>query len=331
MTPEPPAAAEAPLLQVRDLSVSYGTRHHGRRVRVRALAGVSFELDSGQTLGVVGESGSGKSTLARALLRLIGVDGGRILWRGADLLGLRGHELLVVRGRLQMIFQDGLAALDPRQRIGAALEEPLLVLRPSLTSMQRRERVLAMLDRVGLEPAHLARYPHEFSGGQAQRIGIARALLPAPELVVCDEPLSSLDLATKAQITALLQQLQRELKLALLLIAHDLPAVQKLCERVLVLYLGRVMELAPRESLFRAPRHPYTRALLQAVPIADPQRARARAPAPILGDMPSSLTPPSGCVFRTRCPHGIARCAAEVPALRRLGDSEVACHRAGEI
>jgi oligopeptide transport system ATP-binding protein len=230
-----------------------------------------------------------------------------------------------------MIFQDGISALDPRQRIGSILAEPLEIFRPQLPHSQRRERVLAMLERVGLESLHLRRYAHEFSGGQAQRVGIARALIVEPELIVCDEPLSSLDVSIKAQITALLQQLQRDLGLSLLFIAHDLPAVQLLCDRVLVLYLGRVMEIAARDALFQTPRHPYTRALLQSVPIADPRRARARGRAPLLGDMPSSLSPPSGCVFRSRCPHAIERCAQEVPALRRVGHSEVACHRAEEL
>ncbi|HEY2418013.1 MAG TPA: oligopeptide/dipeptide ABC transporter ATP-binding protein [Steroidobacteraceae bacterium] len=324
------AAPEQPLLQVRGLRVSYAVRHRGHRVRLRALDGLSFDLASGHALGVVGESGSGKSTLARALLRLTAADAGEIRFRGDDLLALRGAALQRARAHVQMIFQDGISALDPRQRIGDALSEPLQVFRPRWSVSQRHASVLAMLERVGLEARLLQRFPHEVSGGQAQRIGIARALILGPELVVCDEPLSSLDVSIKAQITQLLQRLQRELRLSLLFIAHDLPAVQLLCDRVLVLYLGRVMEIAARDAVFRAPQHPYTRALLQAIPIADPRRARAR-PAPIIGDLPSSLAPPSGCVFRTRCPHAIERCTREVPALRRVGDSEVACHRAGDI
>ena len=324
-------SAQSALLQVRELCVSYPVRHHGRRLRLQALWNLGFDLDRAQTLGVVGESGSGKSTLARALLRLTDAEHGSISFHGRDLLRLRGAALHGMRAHLQMVFQDGISALDPRQRIGSILAEPLRIFRPQLTESQRRERVLAMLERVGLEAMHLGRYPHEFSGGQAQRIGIARALILEPELVVCDEPLSSLDVSIKAQITDLLQQLQRELRLSLLFIAHDLPAVQLLCDRVLVLYLGRVMEIAAREALFRTPRHPYTRALLQSVPIPDPRRARARLLAPLLGDMPSSLSPPSGCVFRSRCPHALERCAQEVPALRRVGDSEVACHRAEEL
>jgi len=324
-------SSSGPMLQVRELGVSYRARHQGRTVRVRALERVGFDLDHAQTLGIVGESGSGKSTLARALLRLVTADSGQVRWHGRDLLALRGADLLRARARLQMIFQDGVAALDPRQRIAAALCEPLQSFQPQLSRSEQLQRALAMLERVGLEAQHLERYPHECSGGQAQRVGIARALIAAPELVVCDEPLSSLDVSIRSQITGLLQGLQRELRLALLFIAHDLPAVQQLCERVLVLYLGRVMEVGPRDALFRAPQHPYTRALLAAVPIPDPARARARRFTPVSADPPSSLSPPSGCVFRTRCPHAIERCAQEVPALRQVGMSEVACHRAGEI
>ncbi len=324
--------APMPLLEARNLGVSYAVRHAGRLVRLRALDDVSFELARAETLGIVGESGSGKSTLARALLRLIPADAGTVrLQPDIDLLRLRGAALRSVRARLQMIFQDGVAALDPRQRIGEALEEPLVVLKPQLSASQRRTRVRYLLERVGLEPGHLDRFPHQFSGGQAQRIGIARALMVEPDIVVCDEPLSSLDVSIKAQITTLLQQLKQDLHLSMIFIAHDLPAVQQLCDRVLVLYLGRAMELAPCEALFDRPRHPYTRALLQSVPIPDPRAARGRRTAPLAGEIPSSLKPPSGCVFRTRCPYAIDRCAREVPLLRSIEGSKVACHRAEEI
>jgi oligopeptide transport system ATP-binding protein len=326
------AAASTPLLEARNLGVSYAVRHAGRLVQLRALDDVSFHLSRAETLGVVGESGSGKSTLARALLRLIPADAGTVrLQPDIDLLGLRGAALRSVRARLQMIFQDGLAALDPRQRIAEALEEPLAVLKPQLSEPQRHARVRSLLERVGLAPAHLDRFPHQFSGGQAQRIGIARALMVEPEIVVCDEPLSSLDVSIKAQITTLLQQLKQDLHLSMIFIAHDLPAVQQLCDRVLVLYLGHVMEIAPCDALFDQPRHPYTRALLQSVPIPDPRVARGRRTAPLAGEIPSSLTPPSGCVFRTRCPYAIDRCTREVPLLRTIDGSEVACHRAEEI
>jgi oligopeptide transport system ATP-binding protein len=320
-----------PLLSVQGLRVSYAVRHAGRMVRLHALDGVSFDLADAESLGIVGESGSGKSTLARALLRLIPAEAGTVRLREIDLLALRGAALRRARARLQMVFQDGVAALDPRQRIGDALQEPLEVLRPEMSEPQRRARVQSMLERVGLEVAHLERYPHEFSGGQAQRIGIARALMVEPEILVCDEPLSSLDVSIRAHIAGLLQQLKDELRLALIFIAHDLPAVQQLCDRVLVLYLGRVMEIAPCAALFHTPCHPYTRALLQAVPVPDPRIARTRRVTVLSGEIPSSLAPPSGCVFRTRCPHAIDRCTQEMPALRLIGGSEVACHRAEEL
>jgi oligopeptide transport system ATP-binding protein len=325
------SASPVPLLEVHNLRVSFAVRHGGRSLRLRALQDVSLQLAAGESLGIVGESGSGKSTLARTLLRLAEPEQGVVRLQGVDLLGLRGRELQRARARLQMIFQDGIAALDPRQRVGATLEEPLLVLRPELSAQSRRQRVLAMLTRVGLEPRHLQRYPHEFSGGQAQRIGIARALLVEPKLLVCDEPLSSLDLSIKAQISALLLELKGEFGLSLIFIAHDLPAVQLLSDRVLVLYLGRVMEVAARAALFQHPRHPYTRALLQSVPVADPRVARQRRTPPLAGEIPSSLSPPSGCVFRTRCPYAIERCALQLPLLRTVGDSQVACHRAHEL
>jgi oligopeptide transport system ATP-binding protein len=319
------------LLEVHDLSVGFDVRHGGRSRRLQALHEVSLRLSHAETLGIVGESGSGKSTLARTLLRLTRAESGSVHFGGVDLLALRGRDLQQARSRLQMIFQDGIAALDPRQRIAAVLEEPLQALRPEWPASTRRERALSMLARVGLEPQHLLRYPHELSGGQAQRIGIARALIVQPELVVCDEPLASLDVSVKAQITALLLDLRRQLQLSMIFIAHDLPAVQLLSDRVLVLYLGRVMEIAPRDALFGRARHPYTRALLQSVPVPDPRVARARAVAPLSGEPPSPLSPPSGCVFRTRCPLAIGRCAQELPQLRRVGDSEVACHLAEEI
>jgi oligopeptide transport system ATP-binding protein len=325
------AAGAEPLLAVRELCVSFAVRDRGRSVRLRALNDLNFELRSGEALAIIGESGSGKSTLARALLRLTTVDSGEVRFRGIDLLALRGAALRSMRRHLQMIFQDGPSALDPRMQIGAILAEPLQVFRPELDAAARRDAAAAMLERVGLRPEHLGRYPHEFSGGQAQRIGIARALIAEPALIVCDEPLSALDVSIKAQIAALLKSAQQQMHLALLFIAHDLPAVRALCDRVLVLYLGRIMEIAATESLFTAPRHPYTRALLLAVPVPDPRLARSRRAAPLSGEMPSALAPPSGCVFRTRCTYAIPRCTQEVPVLRAVGASLVACHRAEEI
>lgn len=318
-----------PALAVSDLSVRFAVA--GSRRWLQAVDAVSFRIERGETLGVVGESGSGKSTIARALLRLVPATAGAARFRDADLLALEGAELRAMREHLQVIFQDPLASLDPRMCVAEIIEEPLREFRPALDRSARRGLVLAMLDRVGLLPSQLNRFPHEFSGGQAQRIGIARALMLQPELLVCDEPISALDVSIKSQIANLLKDLQLAFGLSVLFIAHDLAAVRFSCDRILVLYLGRVMEIAPRAALFDTPRHPYTRALLQSVPIADPVRARARRVEPLGGEIPSPLAPPSGCVFRTRCPWAQSRCAQEVPRLRPLGDSMVACHRAEEL
>lgn len=315
------------VLDVRDLAVHYRVARGGAGpALLRAVEDVSFSLHRGQTLGIVGESGSGKSSIARALLRLVPAAGGRALFRGTDLLALEGDALRQARRHVQMIFQDPLASLDPRMTVEQIVTEPLRVFAPRLGRGQRRALALAMLGRVGLGSEHLARFPHEFSGGQAQRIGIARALILEPDLVVCDEPLSALDVSIKSQISNLLKDLQQELGLALLFISHDLAAVRFSCDAVLVLYLGRVMELAPRDALFATPRHPYTRALLDAVPLPDPRAARARRASPLPGELPSPLAPPSGCVFRTRCPLAEARCAHTAPPLRPVGAGQVACH-----
>jgi oligopeptide transport system ATP-binding protein len=319
------------LLAVRELSVAYRVAHRGGHALLRAVDAVSFEIARGETLGLVGESGSGKSTIARALLRLVPVDSGVALFHGADLLRLSGVRLQAMRRHLQLVFQDPLASLDPRLSIGETIGEPLRVFEPQLSGQQRQQRVLAIIGAVGLGAEQLHRYPHEISGGQAQRIGIARALIIEPDLIVCDEPLSALDVSIKSQISNLLKDLQQQLQLSLLFISHDLAAVRFSCDRVLVLYLGRIMEVAGCDALFTASRHPYTRALMRAAPIPDPVAARARHSAPLEGEIPSPLFAPSGCVFRTRCPIAIDRCAREIPALRQVGDSQVACHRAEEV
>jgi oligopeptide transport system ATP-binding protein len=325
------SAAEPAQLVVRDLSVTYRVHDGSRHALLHAVNAVSFELDRASTLGIVGESGSGKSSIARALLRLLPASAGSALFEGEDLLQLRGAALRRMRRSMQLIFQDPLASLDPRMSAAETVGEPLRVFEPQLSAAERRERTVAMLQAVGLAPRHLQRLPHEFSGGQAQRIAIARALIARPRLLFCDEPLSSLDVSIKSQIGNLLMQLQSQLGLSMVFISHDLAAVRFACSRVLVLYLGRVMELADRDTLFSAPRHPYTRALLQAAPIPEPHRARLRARTTLGGEMPSALSPPSGCVFRTRCPYAIERCVVERPVLRPLGASLVACHRAEEI
>jgi oligopeptide/dipeptide ABC transporter ATP-binding protein len=321
----------APLLAVQRLDVAYPVHDRGRSHLLPAVNGVSFEVRAGESLGIVGESGSGKTSVARALLRLVDARGGQAWFQGEDLLQLTGARLRALRRQLQLIFQDPLASLDPRLQIADIIAEPLRAFEPGLTARQRHQRVLQALTAVGLAPEHADRFPHEFSGGQAQRIAIARGLVAEPKLIVCDEPLSSLDVSIKSQISNLLMDLQQQRGVTLLFISHDLPAVRLLCARVMVLYLGRVMEMAPRDACFGSPRHPYTRALLRAVPLPDPVAARARPAMNLIGEIPSPLDVPSGCVFRTRCPFAIERCRQEVPPLRSVGASMVACHRAEEL
>ena len=313
-----------PLLSVRDLSVTFKVRPRGnppwaRRRPLMAVRGVSFDLGAGETLGIVGESGSGKSTLARALIGTVPASGGRAFWRGEDLLAMAPRERHRHRRDIQMVFQDPLAALDPRMTAGEIIAEPLVTHEPGLGRREVRARVAAMMERVGLLAGHLNRYPHEFSGGQCQRIGIARALVVEPRLVICDEPVSALDVSVQAQVINLLGDLRRDLGIALVFIAHDLSVVKHVCDRIMVIYLGRVMESAPARDLVRTPRHPYTRALVAAAPIPDPAVERGRRRAVLGGDLPSPLAPPSGCVFRTRCPIASEPCAEELPALRDLG------------
>ena len=324
----------APLLQVSNLSVRYPVRRGGwrRADELHALNSISLQVQAGETLGVVGESGCGKTSLARAVLRLIPASAGRISFLGRELGGLAPGELRELRQHMQIVFQDPLASLDPRMRIVESVAEPLAIFRPELSGAQRAGEALQMLERVGLGAALANRYPHELSGGQCQRVAIARALIVQPRLLVCDEPLSSLDVSVQGQVLELLRRLQREFQLSMLFISHNLAVVRQLSQRVMVLYLGRVMELAPRQALFERPLHPYTRALLDSVPVLDPARERARPVAPLRGELPSPVAPPTGCVFRTRCPAAQERCAAVVPPLEQpdLG-REVACIRWREL
>jgi oligopeptide transport system ATP-binding protein len=325
-----------PVLRVQDLAVHYKLRR-GRLLRheeavLKAVDGVSFDLDAGETLGIVGESGCGKSTLARAILGLVRPARGRVLWLGEDLTGFDDEALRLKREEMQIVFQDPLASLNPRMTVGDIIAEPLWTFFPKLAKVQVEERVRGMMKMVGLLPNQINRYPHEFSGGQCQRIGIARALVLNPRLVICDEPVSALDVSIQAQIVNLLKDLQRKLNLALVFIAHDLSVVRHISDRIMVMYLGRAMELAPRDAIYRRPLHPYTRALIRAVPVPDPDVPWARDGEPIAEDMPSPLAPPPGCVFHTRCPHKVKRCQLEVPPLRRIeGDNWAACHRAEEL
>lgn len=319
-----------PLLEVQDLCVHFpvGARlvggHHGL---LRAVDGVSLTLEPGETLGLVGESGCGKTTLGRAVVRLMEPTGGRIRFGGEELTGLRGIPLRARRRQFQMIFQDPFNSLNPRMTIGAIIGEALEIHRLAADAPARRDRVAALLRSVGLDAAHAARYPHEFSGGQRQRIGIARALAVEPRLIVCDEPVSALDVSVQAQIINLLADLQRDRNLAYLLISHDLAAIEHLSHRVLVMYLGRIVESAPAKALVRHPLHPYTQALISAVPVVDPREKRARIV--LAGDMPSPLAPPPGCPFHPRCSIAQARCRTEVPALREICPGHTAaCHLA---
>ena len=328
--------ATAPVLSVRDLAVHFPVRAGGlfrpRHVPLRAVDGVSFDLQAGETLGIVGESGCGKSTLGRAVLRLIEPTAGRVVWLGEELTTLAEEPMRRKRKDLQIVFQDPLASLDPRMTIGDIIAEPLITHEPGLHRREVRERVRQIMDRTGLLPRMINRYPHEFSGGQAQRIGIARAMILRPRLIVCDEPVSALDVSIQAQIVNLLRELQRDFGLALLFISHDLAVVRHISHRILVLYLGRVMELAGRDALFAGPKHPYTKALISAVPVPDPKRERQKQRIALVGDLPSPIDPPSGCVFRTRCPNAEPICAGEVPPLEDTAPGHAAaCVRWREL
>lgn len=325
-----------PVLRVQDLTVHYSVTAGGvfrRQDRViKAVDGVSFDLHAGETLGVVGESGCGKSTLARAILGLVKPLRGRVLWRGQDLTALEPESLRKKRKELQIVFQDPLASLNPRMTVRDIIAEPLWTFYPKIARVQVEERVRGMMKMVGLLPNQINRYPHEFSGGQCQRIGIARALVLNPRLIICDEPVSALDVSIQAQIVNLLRDLQKKLKLSLIFIAHDLSVVKHISDRVMVMYLGRGMEIADQSALYNRPLHPYTSALVKSVPVPDPRLARQRTETGFTGDMPSPFEPPSGCVFHTRCPYRVKRCQIEVPALRRVPRGDwVACHRAEDL
>ena len=321
----------APLLEIRDLSVTFPVQPRGSWPwtppdLLHAVTDASFTLDEGETLGVVGESGSGKSTLARAIIGTVPTASGAVVWEGTDLATLSPGARRRHRAEVQMVFQDPLAALNPRMTVGGIIAEPLRTHRPDVSRAEVRRRVGSAMERVGLLPNLSGRYPHEFSGGQCQRIGIARALILEPRLIVCDEPVSALDVSVQAQVINLLVDLKREMGLALIFIAHDIGVVRHISDRILVMYLGRPMERGPSREVTANPAHPYTRALLASVPIPDPKAERARARAPLEGELPSPLHPPSGCVFRTRCPRARPDCAEGAPPVLEVSPGhEVAC------
>ena len=309
-------------LSVDDLAVHYASR---RGPPVRAVDGVTFWVAPGETLGLMGESGCGKSSVSNAIVGLVAATRGSIVVDGTQIAGADARTLRQARARMQMVFQDPVTSLNPRMTIGAAIAEPLEV-RGIARGAALRERVASLLTEVGLRPEHSRRYPHQFSGGQRQRVVIARALALRPALLICDEPVSALDVSVRAQILDLLVALQRDRGMACLFVSHDLAVVRHVCDRVAVMYLGRLAELAPRDALFAAPRHPYTRALLASVPEPDPVVQRAKPRVPLIGEVPSPTNPPRGCRFHTRCPIAQDICRRVEPAWRQVGESEVACH-----
>ena len=318
------------LLDVKNLKVHFSIEAKSawpwsKPKNLKAVDGVNVHLYEGETLGVVGESGCGKSTFARAIIGLVKATAGEVVWLGQDLTKMPEKLRRETRKDIQMIFQDPLASLNPRMNIGDIIAEPLQTFYPDLKKDEVKLRVKEMMDRVGLLPNVINRYPHEFSGGQCQRIGIARALILKPKMIICDEPVSALDVSIQAQVVNLLKELQEELGLSLVFIAHDLSVVKHISDRVLVMYLGNEVELAEADALFSDPKHPYTKALMSAVPVPDPKIERNKVIQMLEGDLPSPISPPSGCVFRTRCPIATAECAKLKPQLKGSDRHAVAC------
>ena len=316
------------ILKVEDLRVTFDIKSNKHFFdfgtdKLKAVDGISFELKQGETLGIVGESGCGKSTLARAIIDLVPSASGKIIFEGKDLTTISKKERWLLKKDMQMIFQDPLASLDPRMTIGDIIAEPLLSFFPELDKKQRKEKVLIIMAKVGLLPNVINRYAHEFSGGQCQRIGIARALITEPKLIICDEPVSALDVSIQAQVTNLLMDLQKEMNLSLIFISHDLSVVKHISNKILVIYLGNMVEFADKNDLFDNPLHPYNKALISAVPVADPRLEKAKKIIFLEGDLPSPINPPSGCVFRTRCPNVIEKCSIDKPGITKISDKHI--------
>ncbi len=321
---------DAPLIQVRSLvkhfPITRGIIFQRKIGAVKAVDEITFDVRRGETLGIVGETGCGKSTTARLLVRLLDPTSGEILFDGVDIAKRKGDELKGLHREMQVIFQDPYSSLNPRKTVGSIIAEPFAIHGLLTGQGERRRRVEELMDRVGLNPEHYNRYPHEFSGGQRQRIGVARAIALEPKVLVADEPVSALDVSIQAQVLNLLRRLQRELGLTLIFIAHDLSVVRHMCDRVAVMYLGKIVELAPNDALYSHPRHPYTGALLSAVPVADPSRRRSKRQL-LAGDVPSPADPPRACRFHTRCPKAQELCRTEEPPLQDKGGGSIAaCH-----
>lgn len=318
-----------PLLQIENLKTYFDVSGgmFSKKQYVKAVDDISFQIRRGETFGLVGESGCGKSTLGRTIVKINRPTAGRILYEGKDVMKLSAEEERDFRKKVQMIFQDPYASLNPRMTVGEIIREPMDIHHIFETKEEREARVVELLQIVGLKPDHIRRYPHEFSGGQRQRISIARTLALNPDFVVCDEPISALDVSIQAQIINLLQNIQEEMGISYLFVAHDLSMVNHISDRIGVMYLGHMMEIGESDELYRDPMHPYTKALLSAVPIPDPDVAKRRQRIHLQGELPSPINPPSGCPFRTRCPLADGKCAEERPGLRQVGNRMVGCHK----
>lgn len=316
-----------PILKVTDLKVHFpvaGGAFSKKQV-VKAVDGINFEIMPGETFGLVGESGCGKSTTGRAIVKIYTPTAGKVEFNGVDITKIKGKELSQFRKNVQMIFQDPYASLNPRMTVGEIIREPMDIHNIYSTKEERESRVRELLEIVGLKPDHIRRYPHEFSGGQRQRIGIARTLALNPQFIVCDEPISALDVSIQAQVINLLENIQKKMGISYLFIAHDLSMVKHISDRIGVMYLGNMVEIGEADEVYNSPLHPYTQALLSAVPIPDPKVARQKKRIVLEGELPSPIDPPSGCVFRTRCPNATERCAKEKPQAIKVGNRSVAC------